>query len=53
METSQSEIKVINQHGEISIHCTALHDGSVTVNGIFYIGGMKITATDNSTWLES
>lgn len=51
IESSKTELKVINQQNEIALHCTALPDGSVKVNGTFYIGGRKIVATDNGLTL--
>ena len=46
MDISASEVKVINQYGEVALHCIALRDGAVKVNGVFYVDGFQIIATD-------
>ena len=46
METRDNEVKVINQQNELALHCTALPDGSVKVNGTFWVGEYKIVVTD-------
>ncbi len=46
-EITKDEVKVYNQQGELSLHCKAHKDGSVTLNGTFYAGGNRFYATDN------
>ena len=53
MDKSNYEIKVFNQNNEVSIHCIAQSNGSVKVNGIFYINGMKISASDSGLEFSS
>jgi len=53
LDTSKSEIKVTNQYGEVALHCIAFPDGSVKVNGTFYIDGTKIVATDRGLTITS
>jgi hypothetical protein len=46
MEKSPTEIRVINQYGEVALHCIANPDGSVKVTGIFYVDDLQVIATN-------
>jgi hypothetical protein len=50
MNIKSSEIKIINQYNEVALHCIALPDGSVKVNGTFYVDGREIVATDEGLY---
>jgi hypothetical protein len=53
MDVTPSKIIVTNQYGEVALNCTSLYDGSVKVNGTFYINGIKFVATNQGLSIET
>jgi len=45
-EAEPDRVRVVDQYGELALDACANDDGSVTVNGTFFVSGMKIVATD-------
>jgi hypothetical protein len=45
-EADPDRVRVIDQYGELALDACANDDGTVTVNGTFYVSGMEIVASD-------